>query len=384
MRFFLVIFIMAAVPLGLGASLFAQGAGERETALREAKQKANKARARSEQLRQEAANAADAADRLLAQRAVLSADIDAANAQIQAARARIAIIKGRQKEQAVSLGKASEPILRLNAALQQLTSKPAIFLLAQPGSREDYMRLRAVMDAVQPEIQRRTAALRQRIAIQKDLRNQQQLAIKSLSDATNDLQDQRASLAALENANRGSATNMNAAAAAEFERAIAQGERARDIVEEIDTTRQSGENAAALAALDGPQLREDSARSAANNQAYLLPEDADLVFGVSELNETGYRERGLRLALPAGSDMPAPAAGKVGFAGIYRSYGKIVIIEHGGGWTTLVTNLGALSVDEGQQVTQGTILGQAQGVDSEVTIELRRKGRIMDIAALLL
>jgi len=29
-------------------------------------------------------------------------------------------------------------------------------------------------------------------------------------------------------------------------------------------------------------------------------------------------------------------------------------------------------------------LGQAQGVDSEVTIELRRKGRIMDIAALLL
>lgn len=384
MRFILVMLFLAAVPFGLGASLFAQGAGERAAALREAKQKAGDARARSEELRQEAANASDAADRLLAQRAVLSADIDAANAQIQAARARIAIIEGRQREQAVSLGRASEPILRLNAALQQLTSKPAIFLLAQPGSRDDYMRLRAVMDAVQPEIRRRTAALRQRIAIQKDLRNQQQLAIKSLSDATKDLQERRTSLAALESANRGSAGNLNAAAAAEFERAIAQGERARDIVEDIDTTRLSGENAAALAALDGPVLRKEAARSSANNRAYILPDDAELVFGVSELNETGYRERGLRLTLPAGSDMPAPAAGRVGFAGIYRSYGKIVIIEHGGGWTTLVTNLGALSVDEGQQVEQGTVLGQVRGVDSEVTVELRRKGRIMDIAALLL
>ncbi len=384
MRFAFVIMILACLPLGLGAALSAQSAGEEQTALRAAKQKAVAARERSEQLRQEAANAADAADRLLAQRAVLSADIEAADAQIQAARARIRIIEGRQKQQALSLGRASEPILRLNAALRQLTSRPAIFLLAQPGSRQDYMQLRAVMDTVQPEIERRTAALRQRIAIQKDLRNQQQIAIKSLSDATKDLQERRKSLAALESANRGSAGSLNAAAAAEFERAIAQGERARDIVEDIDTTRLSGENAATLAALDGPQMRENAPRAATNNRAYVLPEEANLVFGVSELNETGYRERGLRLSLPAGADMPAPAAGRVGFAGIYRSYGKIVIIEHGGGWTTLVTNLDNIAVDEGQQVGQGTVLGQVQGGESEVTLELRRKGRVMDIAALLL
>lgn len=384
MRFAFVIILLVCLPLGLGAALSAQSAGERQTALREAKQKAVAARERSEQLRQEAANAADAADRLLAQRAVLSADIDAADAQIQAARARIAIIEGRQKQQALSLGRASEPILRLNAALQQLTSRPAIFLLAQPGSRQDYMQLRAVMDTVQPEIERRTSALRQRIAIQKDLRNQQQIAIKSLSDATKDLQERRKSLAALESANRGSAGSLNAAAAEEFERAIAQGERARDIVEDIDTTRLSGENAATLAALDGPQMRESAPRAATNNRAYVLPVEANLVFGVSELNETGYRERGLRLSLPAGADMPAPAAGRVGFAGIYRSFGKIVIIEHGGGWTTLVTNLENISVDEGQQVGQGTVLGQVQGGESEVTVELRRKGRVMDIAALLL
>lgn len=384
MRFVLIIILLASIPLGVGAALYAQSAGAQQQALKDAKRKAARAQERSEQLRQEAANATDAADRFLVQRSVLSADIDAAGAQIEAARARIAIIEGRQKQQAVSLSKASEPILRLNAALQKLTSKPAIFLLAQTGTRKEYMNLRAVMDAVQPEIQRRTSALRQRIAIQKDLRNQQQIAIKSLSDASKDLNVRRTALATLESSSRNTAGSLSAAAAEEFERAIAQGERARDIVEDIDTIRLSGENAAALAALDGPVLRKDGARAASNNSAYKLPEMAKLIFGVSELNETGYRERGLRLTLPAGADMPAPAAGKIGFAGIYRSYGKIVIIEHGGGWTTLVTNLKDLSVDEGQQISQGDALGQAKGKDSEVTVELRRKGRVMDIAAMLL
>jgi len=240
------------------------------------------------------------------------------------------------------------------------------------------------MDSVQPEITRRTAALRQTIAIQRELRGQQQLAIKSLTDARGDLEERRKSLAALEASNRSSAGSLNAAAAAEFERAIAQGERARDIVEEIDTTRLSAENAAALAALDGPVKRKDAARESSNNSAYKLPADAKLKIGVSELNETGYRERGLRLELPTGSDIPAPAPGKVRFAGIYRSYGKIVIIEHGGGWTSLITNLDVLSVDEGEDVVQGSSLGQTGGEDSEISIELRRKGRIMDIAALLL
>lgn len=384
MRFFIVIILLAALPIGVGTALFAQSQNARQTALEEAKQKSARARERSEQLRQEAANANNAADRLLAQRSVLSADIDAAVAQIAAARARISIIEDRQKSEAASLGRASAPVLRLNAALLQLTSRPRTFLLAQSRNRQDYMRLRAVMNSVQPAITRRTAALRQTIAIQRELREQQQLAIKSLSDARGDLEERRKSLAVLEASNRNSAGGLTAAAAAEFERAIAQGERARDIVEEIDTTRLSAENATALAALDGPIKREGAARESQNNSAYKLPDDATLLVGVSELNETGYRERGLKLQLPGGSDVPAPAPGKVRFSGIYRSYGKIVIIEHGGGWTSLLTNLGELNVDEGDDVEQGSILGQAKDDESAISLELRRKGRIMDIAALLL
>ena len=385
MRFVAVIAFLAAIPLGLATALSAQSGGAQGNDLREAKELAVQAEARSERLRQEAANANGAADRILAQRAVLGAEIDAAQAQIGAARTRMAIISQRQLRQQTLLGLQSEPLLRLNAALQRLTSSPVTFFVSQPQSRADYIHLRAVMDSVQPEIARRTSALRQQISIQKDLRKQEQVALTSLRTASAELSERIKSLTGLERENRGKAGSLNASAAAEFELAIAQGERARDIVDDIDTARITGENALALANLEGPLLRKGAVqKSFRNNGAYLLPESGELVFGYNELNGTGYRERGLQLVVDAGADIAAPAAGRIAFAGIYRSYGQIIIIEHGGGWTTLITNLGKVFVDEGDEVDQGDQLGQATDDNPRVTFELRRKGRVMDIAAMLM
>ncbi len=381
MRFILTIMLLTATPLFLGVGLMAQSQGQE--ALKSAKQAAEKAKQRSETMRQEAANSSNTADRLLAQRAVLSAEMDTANAQISAARARIAIIRDRLAVQQSRLGRQSAPVLRLNGALYRLTSRPTALLFAQRGSRNDYIRLRAVMSSVAPVIEQRTAALRQQIILQRELRGQQQVAVRSLGDARKELASRRDAISQLEKQNRNRAGTLSASAAYEFEQAIAQGEAARSIIENIDTARESNENATLLAALSGPIMRPEKATAARNNGAYKLPENAQLVFGVSELNKTGYRERGVRLLLPQGQAVTSPAAGKVGFAGIYRGYGNILIIEHGGGWITLVANLGDVSVDEGATVAQGDPIGSALSEKAEVTFELRRNGRIMDIGALL-
>ena len=42
------------------------------------------------------------------------------------------------------------------------------------------------------------------------------------------------------------------------------------------------------------------------------------------------------------------------FAGAYRGYGRIVIIEHANGWTSLVTGLGNLVARVGQDVVAGS------------------------------
>lgn len=384
MRFAITLLGLGLLPVLLAAGLSAQSLDDQQQALRSAKARAAAAEERSENLRQEASNAGRAADRIVAQRAVLSAEIDAAAAQIDAANARIAIISRRQRAQQAELGEQSEPMLRLNAALQQMTGRPTALMMAQPGQRSDYVHMRAVMATVQPEITRRTAALRQQIAIQKDLRAQELLALKSLGDARTRLGAQRSALAKLENSSRGRADSLSAGAAAEFEQAIAQGESARDIVENIDSLRSGGETAADLAMLDGPVLRaDDSALPDKSNKAYLIPANGQIIFGYNELNRTGYRERGIKLRLPPSANVAAPASGKITFAGKYRSYGNIIIIEHGGGWSSLITNLGSLSVSKGDSINQGTVLGSAGTENPEISMELRRNGRVIDIAALL-
>ncbi len=387
MRFRLALFAMLCIPFAVAGGLMAQDGATsdaQQQALRNAKARALVAERRSELLRQEASTAESTADRLLAQRAVLAAEISAAEAQIDAATARMAIIARRQKAQRSQLGAESEPVLRLNAALQQMTSKPTALMMMQPGEREDYIRLRAVMATVQPEIIRRTRVLRGQIAAQSELRAQELIAVKSLADARGRLKDRQASLARLEIDTRGKAGALSANAAAEFEQAIAQGERARDIVGRIATQRISSETAAELAALDGPVLRKSrEQQDSRHDGAYILPVKGAVLSGFHELNPTGYRERGVRLAVSGPVSVVAPAAGTISFAGRYRSYGQIVIIEHGNGWNSVITNLGAVSVRKGESIGQGAKIGNASNEAPEIGVELRKNGRVMDIAALV-
>ena len=221
--------------MAAGGLLAASAAGQSDVeALREAKKRAAAAEARSETLRQEASNAEATADRLVARRAALGAEIDAANAQIATARARIVVISRRQRAQASLLGEANAPLLRLNALLQNMTRQPVSLLLARPGDRRDYVRLRAAMASIQPVIAARTLALRDQMAMQRELQKQERVAIGALGKARIDLGSRRKALAALESDSRGKALSLNADAAIEYERAIGQGERARDLVERID------------------------------------------------------------------------------------------------------------------------------------------------------
>jgi murein hydrolase activator len=375
--------VILMVTLSLTVGLSAQSGNDPEvSALRNAKARAAEAEQRSEILRQEASSAEGTADRILAQRAALAAEIDAANAQIAAARARIAIIAGQQRRQSAALGEASEPLLRLNAMLQKMTAQPTALLLSQPGDRRNYVHLRATMAAIEPAIARRTVALRRQITAQRELKAQELVAIKSLETARKQLGTRRTALAALENESRDKATMLGADAALEYERAIGQGERARDLVEQIDANRDSTENAAALAELDLPSPRR-GASVASKRGAYILAAKGRIISGFGELNPTGYRERGIRLAVAPFARIVAPAAGKITYAGRYRSYGNIMIIDHGGGWTTLITNIQELGVAKGASVSQGGFVGQASADAPEIMIELRRYGRTIDILALI-
>ncbi len=383
MRYAISLCFTATAALLLTAGLLAQNEGD-GAALKQAKRNAAVAEQRAEELRQEASSADQATDRVVAQRAALGAEIDAANAQIVAARVRVGLIAKRQKAQAARLGQANAPLLRLNALLQRITRQPAILLFARPGDRRDYVHVRATIASVEPYIANQTVALRRQMAAQRELRAQEQIAMKALAEARGALSERGDALAVLERESRVSASALSGNAALEYERAIGQGERARDLVDKIDDNRESSQNAAMLADLDGPILadRKNSA-STDDDSAYIAPARGIILSGFGEITQTGYRERGIRIQTKPSAKLVAPAAGIVTYSGRYRSYGNIIIIDHGGGWTTLIAYVEELGVVKGNRVSKGTSIGTARAETPEIMVELRRNGRPMDIAAMI-
>jgi len=91
--------------------------------------------------------------------------------------------------------------------------------------------------------------------------------------------------------------------------------------------------------------------------------------------QDGGASSGITLAPRPGAQVVSPAAGRVVFAGPYRGYGRIAIIDHDGGWTSLVTGLSRLDVRVGDRLVGGSPLGVAGPGQPAISLELRRDGK---------
>jgi septal ring factor EnvC (AmiA/AmiB activator) len=115
---------------------------------------------------------------------------------------------------------------------------------------------------------------------------------------------------------------------------------------------------------------------------YRLPVQGKVLTGFGEISDGGIHSRGILLQAAPNAPVTAPRAGRIVYAGRFRSYGQIVIVDHGGGWTSTITNLAALRVSKGDNVKAGDPLGRTRQ-DMPVGIELRRDGRPQPIVSFL-
>ncbi|MEH3035021.1 MAG: peptidoglycan DD-metalloendopeptidase family protein [Sphingomonas adhaesiva] len=316
--------------------------------------------------------ATDPAERARWQEQAVAARVAAAEAEIAAGRTRAALIGALLSEQRRALAAQQAPIAAALESLVTLARRPALVTLVRPGSVSDLVHVQAVLATTLPALRERTATLRAQVARTRTLQDNAETAARALEDGRGRLVEAREQLAAL----RGAVGDGD-------ERALALGEVARDTGERL--ARIGGEQAVLgdVIALPGPPAAAPPA-AVADAPAYRLPVRGRLVTGLGEVSGDGVRARGLTFAVAPGAAMVAPAAGRIAYARPFRSYGGVVIVDHGAGWTTLLTGLGTLSVRPGQTVAAGAPIGRAAVNDgAQVTVELRRLGRPMDIARLV-
>ncbi len=73
-------------------------------------------------------------------------------------------------------------------------------------------------------------------------------------------------------------------------------------------------------------------------------------------SRSGGFHRGLDLAKALGSDIKAADGGTVIYSGWYGTYGYMIEIDHGGGWTTAYAHCSQLYVTKGEKVYQGQVI----------------------------
>jgi septal ring factor EnvC (AmiA/AmiB activator) len=351
-------------------------------ALSDAQAQSRAARSRAEALEAQALRATAAADRTSQDAAAIAARIQQAEAETAAKEAQIRLLGEQSERLRANLAARQQPLVRLTAALQRLARRPLVLALLRPGSVMDTMHMRALIETMVPEVQRRTAALRAEIAKGRALQAQMRQAQGGLRAEETVLAKRRESLASLESQQRLAARDVNGSADREAERALALAEQARDLGSLVTNLGKEDALRGKLADLPGPVMRPsrpedaqvtaDSAAAPAPSPlpGYMLPLQGRLVTGFGD-DLQGARSRGISIAAQAGAQVVAPAAGRVAFAGPYRGFGQIVIISHDGGWTSLVTGMAEVNARVGDVLVAGSPLGVAGPGRPVVTLELR-------------
>ncbi|MCW2351174.1 murein hydrolase activator EnvC family protein [Sphingobium sp. B12D2B] len=368
-----------------------------QAALARARAQGEEARKRGEALEARARASSAAADKTRNEIAALAARIQQSEADLRAGEARMAIIITRQREQRRQLATRQQPIVRLTAALQQLARRSPVLALVAPGTISEAVHRRIALAQILPTITASTQDLRGAIARSADLQRSAEAAAQSLVRTRAGLKTQQAALSTLEQRQRGASRQLRAEASLQTERALAMGEQARDISDLMDRIGDAAQVQEALLRLPGPMPRparpQNSAAPAPERPSvaagqtpappYRLPAIGEIVTGFGELSAGGVRARGITMATAASAAVIAPAAGRVAFAGPFRGYGKIVILEHRGGWTSLLAGLDRLSVAPGDLLRQGDPVGATGSDPARLIIELRQQDRAVDIAALV-
>ena len=252
------------------------------------------------------------------------------------------------------------------AALQRIGHRPPPALIASPEDALQTVRTAMLLGAVLPEMRQQVEALANDLSELVNVR-------KQITAERNQLQKQVASL--------GEERMRTTALVAERQRQQVEREkaleaertRAGELAKQVDNLKdliaklEAGLDPAIRAAREAARSDSRPALSAFRDPGRLAPAVAFAslrghvpipvngvkikAFGAPD--GLGGAEKGLSIATRAGAQVTAPADGWVVYAGPFRSYGQLLILNAGGGYHILLAGMDRISVDLGQFVLIG-------------------------------
>jgi septal ring factor EnvC (AmiA/AmiB activator) len=250
---------------------------------------------------------------------------------------------------------------------------PLLALAGNDGNADELVKVRILLGSTLPVIRARTAKLSAQLAQGQRLQQAALAARQELLSSRQALVTRRQQFAALEQRALQLAASSGSRALSAGDVAIAAGETVEALSGSQASSRAAASLAAELAALDAAPARPGRPQGGAAGApfAYQLPAAAPVTEGLAHVDESGVRARGITLATGRGAEVTAPGSGTVRFSGPFQDYDGVLIIDHGGGWMSLIVNV-ASTLRPGDRVELGQPVGRALG---PLQVELSQYGR---------
>jgi septal ring factor EnvC (AmiA/AmiB activator) len=336
------------------------------------------------------------------------------------------VMEAEERIQAARLDADKAQISELLGALQRLSRIPPEAMIARPESPVDTLRSALLLRSAVPILRDRAEALTGALQQFADLRTHLAERRTQAEKASTDLAARQGDIAKLVERRQELQQQTQAEREQVADRMASLGTEAKDLrtllermereriereKREAEERRRAEERRKAEAAAKAAALarekaatekaeREKAAREAAaaearerelaaaalpppsppdsRDEAQRLPVAGQVTTRYGEADKFGVTSRGLTVTSRPGAQVVAPSAGSVMFAGPFRGYGLILIVEHPNGYHSLIAGLGRIDTKVGQRVLAGEplgVMGTPPDGNPDLYFELRRNGQ---------
>jgi septal ring factor EnvC (AmiA/AmiB activator) len=296
-----------------------------------------------------------------------AASIRAVEERIEQTEKRLNALSGNEDTIRRSLGSRRAVIAEVLAALQRLGRKPPPALLVSPEDALRSVRAAILLGAVIPdmkvEVDTLVADLAELVRVRNEIDTERNLLGRDLAA----LSQERTRMTVLVQERQRKQADIEKTLDSERARSIQMARRAeglKDLIARLEQDIAAAARAAAaankpadpkqsLAALNDPGRLSPAIAFASTKGALPLPISGIRIREFGAADGLGGTEKGLSVASRAGAQVTAPCDGWVVYAGPFRSYGQLLILNAGGGYHVLLAGMERISVDLGQFVLTG-------------------------------
>ena len=344
----------------------------------------------------------------------ISKDMIASAKQIQSSEEKISRMESELETLRADLKKAEENfvvednnLIKTLSALQNLALKPTEALFVQPLTPVEIIRSAMLLREAVPYLQENAARIREdleKIENQKNLVEKQVARIIRQKKILENEHEQMKALVQRKSKIRNAVEIKSVKAKKKVERLASQANDLRDLLNKLEKQRQEKlrrqeeerRRLAELKAAEARRAAEETKKLEEKQRADLIkfkpevinevgenfvkakghllrPARGPVVTAYGEQMSKGVTSKGIIIKTRSQAQVISPYDGTVIFAGPFRGYGNLIIIEHGQGYLSLLAGLEEVDCELGQMLLAGEPVGQMpESGDTRLYVELRK------------